>query len=108
MHKVVESKTVLMIEDDDGVRGILAIFLEKAGFQVFEAADRAAAKAIWHHQIGLIDVVVSDVLLPDGNGPEILDEFQEERPDLKVILMSGGVPAFTGEFAQANAHRKFL
>lgn len=96
-----------MVEDDHGVRAILSIFLEKAGFQVFEAADAAEAKSVWQDRIGLIDVVVSDVVLPDGSGTALVEEFQHERPDVKVILMSGGVPAPQAD-ALSHPSSKFL
>jgi DNA-binding NtrC family response regulator len=93
MKSEFDSKTVLMIEDEHSVRAIVAIYLENAGFKVLEAADADEATSVWHQQMGMIDVVLSDVLLGNVNATEVLGKFREERPDLKVVLMSGGVPA---------------
>ena len=92
MNSLAESKTILIIEDDHGVRAILTIFLEKAGFIVMEAASAAEARSVWHDQFGMIDAVVADILLPDGNALEVLEEFRQERPDCQIVTMSGGIP----------------
>jgi DNA-binding NarL/FixJ family response regulator len=44
-------------------------------------------------QFGMIDAVVADILLPDGNALDIVAQFREERPELQVVTMSGGVHA---------------
>ena len=101
-----DARTVLMIEDDHGVRAILTLYLEKSGFRVFEAASRDEARSIWQEQRDSIDVVVGDIVLPDGNGTDLVQEFRLERPDLKVVMMSGGVPAPIGGFSLSD--RPFL
>jgi two-component system, cell cycle sensor histidine kinase and response regulator CckA len=93
MNSHAESKTILVIEDDHGVRAILTIFLEKSGFTVLEAANAEEARSTWHSQFGMIDAVVADILLPDGNALDVVAQFREERPDLQVVTMSGGVHA---------------
>jgi DNA-binding NtrC family response regulator len=93
MHTQNARKSILLIEDDLGVRSILVILLEDAGYRVFEAADAVEAATIWQQQLGQFDVVVTDVLLPGLSGPEVIAEFRRDRPDLQVIFMSGGVPA---------------
>jgi two-component system OmpR family response regulator len=106
MNSPSDGRTVLMIEDDHGVRAILTLYLEKLGFRVFEAASREEARSIWQEQIGMIDVVVGDIVLPDGNGADLVQEFRLERPDLKVVMISGGVPAPIGGFSASD--RPFL
>jgi two-component system, cell cycle sensor histidine kinase and response regulator CckA len=106
--KTRESRTVLMIEDEHSVRAIVAIYLENAGFKVLEAADADEAMSVWHQQMGLIDVVLSDVLLGNVNASEVLSRFREERPDLKVVLMSGGVPAPAKNYNEEIGRFEFL
>ena len=108
MKKAADSKTVLMIEDEHSVRAIVAIYLENAGFKVLEAADADEAMAVWHQQMGMIDIVLSDVLLPTGDVSEVLHRFREERPDLKVVLMSGGVPAPAQNYRDDIGRFEFL
>jgi DNA-binding NtrC family response regulator len=102
-----DGKTVLMIEDDHGVRTILTLFLEKAGFRVLEAASAGEARYVWHEQLGMVDVVVCDVVLPDADGSDLVAEFREERPEIKIVMMSGGVPAPLGGITQ-ESRRPFL
>jgi two-component system cell cycle sensor histidine kinase/response regulator CckA len=85
--------TVLLVEDDHGVRAILTIFLERVGFRVLEAASCAEARQIWQNEHESLDVVVSDIMLPDGTGSELMREFRGEDPHVKTVAMSGGVPA---------------
>ena len=85
--------TILLIEDDHGVRAILTIFLERVGFRVLEAASCAEARHIWQNEHNTLDVVVSDILLPDGTGSDLMREFRDEDPHVKTVTMSGGVPA---------------
>jgi len=106
MNSLFDARTVLIIEDDHGVRAILTLYLEKSGFRVFEAASRDEARSIWQDQSDEIDVVVSDIVLPDGNGADLVQEFRLERSDLKVVMISGGVPAPVGGFLLSD--RPFL
>lgn len=108
MTRAGESKTVLMIEDEHSVRAIVAIYLENAGFKVLEAADADEAMSVWAQQMGMIDIVLSDVLLSNVSAWEVIGRFREERPDLKVVLMSGGVPAPAQNYREDIGHFEFL
>jgi two-component system cell cycle sensor histidine kinase/response regulator CckA len=99
--------TVLLIEDDHGVRAILTIFLERVGFRVLEAASCAEARQIWQNEHDTLDVVVSDIVLPDGVGSELMREFRDEDPHVKTVAMSGGVPAPMA-LASDEGSRSFL
>jgi two-component system, cell cycle sensor histidine kinase and response regulator CckA len=103
-----ESKTVLMIEDEHSVRAIVAIYLENAGFKVLEAADADEAMSVWSQHMGMIDVVLSDVILSNVDAWEVIGKFRDERPDLKVVLMSGGVPAPAHNYRDDIGRFEFL
>lgn len=80
---------VLLVEDDAAVRAITRRILEKAGYVVLEAdSGREALNVVGQNQ-GLIDLVVSDVVMPNIGGVELQKRLKEHYPDLKVILMSG-------------------
>jgi DNA-binding NtrC family response regulator len=82
-------ETVLVIEDDEDVRCVTVRFLSRLGYQVLEACDGATADAALERTPG-IDLVLSDVRLPGGrSGPDIVEEAQSHRPDLKALFMSG-------------------
>jgi two-component system cell cycle sensor histidine kinase/response regulator CckA len=83
------SKSALVIEDEHGLRAVVAILLEDIGFRVFEAADSKEAAIIWQEQKSHLDLVLSDVVLPGLSGPGIVTEFLRDRPDLNIVFMSG-------------------
>jgi len=84
-----EGETVLLVEDQDEVRKFSITALEKYGYRVMAAANLAEARKLFETEGNIFDVVFSDVVLPDGNGPELVDELLVQKPDLKVLLSSG-------------------
>ena len=82
-------ETLLVIEDDDGVREFTVLMLEDLGYRVLEAADAAAARRILAQEAALA-LVLSDVVLPgDTDGPELAEQARQSRRGLKFIFMSG-------------------
>jgi two-component system, cell cycle sensor histidine kinase and response regulator CckA len=94
-----EPGTVLVIDDQEGVRGMVRDALTGAGFRVFEAADGKPATGILrdHPEIGL---VITDLVMPEQEGLETIRLIKKERPELKVIAISG---AFDGQFLRTAA-----
>ncbi len=84
-----EGETVLLVEDQDEVRKFSITALKKYGYRVKAAASLAEARKLFETEGNIFDVVFSDVVLPDGNGPELVDELLAQKPDLKVLLSSG-------------------
>jgi CheY-like chemotaxis protein len=83
------SETVLVVEDDDDVRGLACAMLRDLGYAVLKAANAEAALRMLEER-GDIDVVFSDVVMPGHkNGLDIAKEIRRSRPDLAVILTSG-------------------
>ena len=84
------SKTVLLAEDEELVRELARLTLERAGFRVFEAADGLEALRIWREHQDEIDVLFTDMVMPNGmTGRQLAAELQAERPYLPVIYASG-------------------
>ena len=81
------TETVLLVEDEDRVRGIARLALEARGYTVIEAAsgDDGLALARRHP----FDLLVTDVVMPGMSGPELVARLRDERASLKVIFMSG-------------------
>jgi PAS domain S-box-containing protein len=82
-------ETVLVVEDNDMVRALVAEILENLGYRVLsaESADRCIA-LVNDHQ-GSIDLLITDVVMPGKNGRELLDLLRNSMPDLRVLFMSG-------------------
>ena len=81
--------TILLVEDDQFVREVAVEILQRAGYRILQAGNAAEATDLCRGQVGRIDLLLSDVVMPGKTGPELSAELRAERPDLKVVLMSG-------------------
>ena len=81
--------TILLVEDEDAVRAFAARALQSRGYKVFEAASGVEALEVMKESGGTVDLVVSDVVMPELDGPSMLRELRKTRPDLKIIFISG-------------------
>ena len=81
--------TVLLVEDEVPVRKVATRVLKRAGYRVLQAETGVQALELARLHGDLIDVVVSDVVMPEMDGSTLVDRLRELRPDLAVILMSG-------------------
>jgi PAS domain S-box-containing protein len=80
---------VLIVEDERQIRTLTRTILERGGYRVLVASTAAEAEALFAHDPGGIDLLVTDVALPDGNGPALFKSLFEKRPSLRVLYMSG-------------------
>ncbi|MGH2820332.1 MAG: PAS domain S-box protein [Actinomycetota bacterium] len=78
--------TVLVVEDEDGVRRIVNRILSRAGFEVVEAAPEEAVIRVTDERI---DLVLTDVVMPGMSGREVAEAVREVAPDMPVLFMSG-------------------
>jgi two-component system, cell cycle sensor histidine kinase and response regulator CckA len=81
--------TILLVEDEDPVRAVNARALSARGYTVLEAASGIEALQIIEQRGEPVDLVVSDVVMPEMDGPTLLGELRKLYPDLKVIFVSG-------------------
>jgi two-component system, cell cycle sensor histidine kinase and response regulator CckA len=84
-----ETETVLLVEDEDAVREIVRRVLERQGYRVLEASSGPRALAMasgWPHAI---DLLLTDVIMPDMNGPQLAEQLARVRPGLRVLYASG-------------------
>ncbi len=80
---------ILLIEDEDGVRGIAASLLRSRGYEVEEACDGEEAMEILEEESGKFDLIISDVVMPGKDGPTLIREAQEHLGHARVIFISG-------------------
>ena len=83
------SKQVLIAEDEPVVRMLLQRLLKIWGYRTLSASNGKQALEVAQEHDGEIDVLLSDVTMPEMSGPEVAEKLTERRPHLKVILMSG-------------------
>ncbi len=81
--------TVLLVEDDPEVRSLFSAFLRDGGYEVVEAADGQDAMTIFDARGDAIDVVMTDVVMPNVSGTALASALRARRPDLKVLYVSG-------------------
>ncbi|MDH3231476.1 MAG: response regulator [Alphaproteobacteria bacterium] len=79
---------ILVVDDEELVRETLCHMLEDAGYEVFEATNGNEALQAFEEQ--KIDVVVTDIFMPEKEGLETIAELRQRKPDVKIIAVSGG------------------
>jgi|SRR5579871_579503 len=84
--------TILLAEDEQGLRCMLATILQEAGFRTLIADNGSRALRLANEYYGKIDMLVSDIEMPGLTGPALAKSLRTLRPDLRVLLMSGGMP----------------
>jgi PAS domain S-box-containing protein len=85
------AETVLVVEDEEGVRNLAHEILMEYGYTVLKAAGPSEALALVARHTGPIDLLVTDVIMPDMSGPELAQRLHVERAGIRVLYMSGYV-----------------
>jgi signal transduction histidine kinase/FixJ family two-component response regulator len=89
-------ETILIVEDEPAVRGLVCTSLERYGYQVRTASSGAEALKEWSERLNEIDLLLTDVVMPDGvSGWELAKQLQVRKPLLKIVYMSGYNPSMT-------------
>lgn len=87
---------ILIIEDDQQVRGMLRQTLAQAGHEVVEAADGRAGARL--HRAEPADLIITDLYMPEKEGLEMIRELVQDFPDIKIIAISGGGSIVRGDY----------
>jgi two-component system, cell cycle sensor histidine kinase and response regulator CckA len=88
--------TVLLADDESGIRLVSRLGLEAAGYAVLEATDGASAVRISSEHSGPIHLLLTDVNLPDVDGVEVARRVRARHSDVRVVFMSGDAAGPTG------------
>lgn len=84
------SEMVLIVEDEPAVRDLVSNILKQFGYAVIEVGSGPAAMEVWKSRKDQIDLLLTDVVMPEGiSGIELARHFQEQKPGLKTILSTG-------------------
>jgi two-component system cell cycle sensor histidine kinase/response regulator CckA len=81
--------TILLVEDEEGLRALNARGLTSRGYSVLQAGNGVEAIEVLEKNGGKVDLVVSDVVMPEMDGPTLLKELRQRNPGLKIIFVSG-------------------
>ncbi|MDX9868664.1 MAG: PAS domain-containing protein, partial [Kiritimatiellia bacterium] len=82
-------KTILLVEDEPGVRNLASVVLQSAGYHVFSCESAESAKTLFERERARIDLLFSDVVLVGQNGIDLAHELRVMTPSLPVLLCSG-------------------
>jgi two-component system cell cycle sensor histidine kinase/response regulator CckA len=93
---------ILLVEDNDRVRAAISEMLRAGGYEVLQAADAGEAIEVFEQEKGNLHMVISDVVLPNRNGLQLVEQLHAQAPGLPVLLTSG----YTDQQAQWPAIRE--
>jgi two-component system, cell cycle sensor histidine kinase and response regulator CckA len=100
--------TILLVEDEEGLRSLNARGLRSRGYTVIEASNGVEALEVFDEKDGAVDLVVSDVVMPEMDGPTLLRAMRERNPGLKIIFVSGYAEDAFAKSLEENEKFDFL
>jgi CheY-like chemotaxis protein len=86
--------SILLVEDNDNLRTLLQRTLRGAGYSVLTASNGAEALRLCQQHDGAIDLIVSDVVMPEVNGLQVIEQIRGSRPGMKFLFITGFADAF--------------
>jgi PAS domain S-box-containing protein len=98
--------TILVVEDEAGIRALVRKILRRQGYQVLEAANGQDALALCREHGPRVDLLITDVLMPQMGGPELVERLQTQGHDMKVLYVSGytdDATIYSGELPAGTA-----
>jgi two-component system, cell cycle sensor histidine kinase and response regulator CckA len=108
MRGVRGTETLLLVEDEDGVRELLHEWLVDHGYEVLTAADGAEALAVARARSAPLDLLIADVVMPTLGGPALAKRLLRDQPTLKVIFVSGYADEAIGDRRMLEDGASFL
>ena len=105
---IVGTETVLIAEDDDGVRTFARRLLEAVGYTVLAAAHGGEALRVAQEHPGEIHLLLTDMVMPGISGPQLADELRATRPALRVLFLSGYTDATVQRAGRVDPAAHFL
>lgn len=95
-------RTVLLVDDNDYVRQMICVILELAHYQVLEAGSAAQALKISDQHQGEIDLLLTDIQMPEMKGDELAERMRLRRPAIKVLCMSGDLGVVLDQYTSPD------
>lgn len=86
--KVTDQMKVLVVDDDTRIREIFRMWLEREGFEVFEAEN--GMEGVQQQRLHSVDILICDLIMPVQEGIETITQFRHEFPEIGIIAISGG------------------
>ena len=102
------AETVLLVEDEPALRDLITIALTGSGFTVLTAPGPADALTLSRRHTGPLHLLLTDVIMPGMDGPALAKQVQKERPDIKILFMSGYATNFIMHDGMVDPGTNFL
>jgi two-component system cell cycle sensor histidine kinase/response regulator CckA len=103
------AETILLVEDETPVRNLMQSLLKRHGYRVHAAASGAQALEVWQNYRDTIEILVTDMVMPEGvSGRDLADRLRAEKPDLKILFCSGYSDEMLGNDSPLRHHENFL
>ena len=99
-------ETILVVEDEAGIRDLVRKILRRQGYTVLEAANGDEALAVYAAHAGIIDLLITDMMMPEMGGRELADRLRAQLPDVRVLYVSGytdDAAIYAGNFPPGTA-----
>jgi PAS domain S-box-containing protein len=99
-------ETILVVEDEAGIRALVRKILHRQGYEIMEAASGEEALALSSGHAGVIDLLITDMIMPNMGGRELAEKLTAQRKDLKVLYVSGytdDAGIYAGDFPPGTA-----
>jgi CheY-like chemotaxis protein len=103
------TETILLVEDEPALRVLTGMVLRRHGYQVLEAEQGVAALRVWNEHSGTIDLLLTDLVMPDGiGGMELAARLRERSSQLRVIFTSGYNADISGRELSLQSGQLFI
>lgn len=102
------SETILLVEDQPEVRTVAARILAGVGYQMIEAGNGEEALEAAARHSGPVHLLLSDVIMPRMSGPALADRLLQQKPDTRVLFVSGHISDVTGKHVLLNESSELL
>ena len=104
-----EKAKILVVEDEPSLRQLVRKVLERSGFEVIEAASGLAAMELWDRDKPRLDLLLTDMVMPDGmSGRQLAERLKADNPGLKVLYTSGYSTELLGKDLNLQEGMNFL
>lgn len=84
-----KKETILIVDDSEGDRKLMAMALSEQGYSVVEAGDGTQGLEVFRKHVGKIDLILTDILMPGMDGVEFIQHVRTIEPKIKVLFISG-------------------